>query len=183
MLPDYSGSQRGRREFYDRRALPPILDLSCSSISSRSIAAKWSPLLMGGCTKLGSDRDCNAGSTRRCASGANNAANIDVRAGSSIAILRQHRMNRRLLNPNWCQQPPWSHGTQPTEMPNALSPISTTVVETRLQQPSRAAYLRASRARCEGLQAHCNPLRQAGAKLPGLCLQEVHSAQKLIALR
>jgi hypothetical protein len=27
---------------------------------------------------------------------------------------------------------------QPTEMPNALSPISTTVVETRLQQPAAA---------------------------------------------
>jgi hypothetical protein len=29
-------------------------------------------------------------------------------------------------------------GAQPTEMPNALSPISTTVVETRLQQPAAA---------------------------------------------
>ena len=27
---------------------------------------------------------------------------------------------------------------QPTEMPNALSPINTTVVETRLQQPAAA---------------------------------------------
>jgi hypothetical protein len=27
---------------------------------------------------------------------------------------------------------------QPTEMPSALSPISTTVVETRLQQPAAA---------------------------------------------
>jgi hypothetical protein len=27
---------------------------------------------------------------------------------------------------------------QPTEMPNALSPISTTVVETKLQQPAAA---------------------------------------------
>src|SRR5204862_1967475 len=38
------------------------------------------------------------------------------------------------------------------------------------------AYLQAALAhrervqQAEGLQAHCNPLRQAGAKLPGLCL-------------
>ena len=30
---------------------------------------------------------------------------------------------------------------QPTEMPNALSPISTTVVETRLQEPAAATAI------------------------------------------
>ena len=32
----------------------------------------------------------------------------------------------------------WRGGVQPTEMPNALSPINTTVAETKLQQPAAA---------------------------------------------
>ena len=39
--------------FYDRWVLPPIVDLVMRQHQLQNIAARWLPLLMGGCSRLG----------------------------------------------------------------------------------------------------------------------------------
>ena len=65
----------------------------------------------------------------------------DLETSSQVKVRQSNDLGRdpAMAHEAWRGgvQPP-SVRDQPTEMPNALSPINTTVVETRLQQPAAA---------------------------------------------